>query len=123
MDLSREKLKEGKKRIRYMRNLKDNWNGRGAPKIPLSVCDKAIWLIDKLFEPPTEVYATPNQSIQFQYYNGLDLESYLFIEIFIDKIKIISAKKKDIVYAINHSALMEECNRYVYGFFKSFKNV
>lgn len=98
-----ESLEEEKKYLREnvevlseIGELQDNWNNYGAPKFNQSLIFKCLRIITSSnlkFQP--EIFPTARQSIQFEY--EPDDHHYFEIEIFIDRIKIYSRIKNDII--------------------------
>lgn len=98
-----ESLEEEKKYLREnieilseIGELEDNWNNYGAPKFNQSLIFKCLRIITSSnlkFQP--EIFPTARQSIQFEY--EPDDYHYFEIEIFIDRIKIYSRIKNDII--------------------------
>lgn len=84
--------KKGIDLLESFKELEENWNGYGAPKIDGAVITNAKKILNNIFLKP-DIFPTGRNSIQFEFEkkNG----DYLEFEIYMDKIVCLLIQKED----------------------------
>lgn len=93
-NLNKATIDDNKKKLKIIRNLKNNWNYYGAKPITKEVINTASSFIKLLIIQP-KIFPTANGSIQFEYYDRENLKKYLEFEILKNKNVKIYIKKSD----------------------------
>lgn len=83
--LNKVNIKDNRQKLSKIEKLNRNWNGYGAKAFTKGVIKKVNKMLDKIIVQP-KIFPTPNNSIQFEYYDRKDLSKYLEFDISYHKI-------------------------------------
>lgn len=117
-NLNKVSIEENEKKLKTIRNLKNNWNYYGAKPITKEILDIAGYLIKELVIQP-KIFPTANRSIQFEYYDRMHPNKYLEFEIVNKKnIKMYQKQQNN----ISSSSIIDcnnirEINNIIIGFY------
>lgn len=83
--LNKVNINDNRQKLNKIERLKRNWNGYGAKAFTKGVIKKVNKMLDKIIVQP-KIFPTPNNSIQFEYYDRKDLSKYLEFDVSYHKI-------------------------------------
>lgn len=78
-------ISDNKQQLMKIKRLKKNWNGYGARALTKGVIKQVDTLLDALEVQP-KIFPTPNNSIQFEYYDRKNPSKYLEFNVSYHKI-------------------------------------